>query len=115
MASSSHKIVIGLFVVILLLTSSPPMLQARMMAPDDRARGDQAHVKESAPSPAIGTIIATALPMPPSPPPSGKPEMAVDAKRWGTTQVTDGSVPTGAETGGQGPAPPMVPKFPLEI
>ena len=93
MASSSHKIVIGLFVVILLLTSSPPMLQARMMAPGDRARGDQAHVKESAPSPAIGTIIATAPPMPPSPPPSGKPEMAV-AKRWETTQVADGSVPS---------------------
>ena len=89
--ASSNEFVIGLF-VLLLLTSSPSMLQAARMAPGDRARADQARAKESVvPSP-IGAI-ATAPPMPPSPP-SGKPEMAVDAKRWGTTQVTDGSVPS---------------------
>jgi len=89
--ASSNEFVIGLF-VLLLLTSSPSMLQAARMAPGDRARADQARAKESVvPSP-IGAI-ATTPPMPPSPP-SGKPEMAVDAKRWGTTQVTDGSVPS---------------------
>ncbi|PUZ63565.1 hypothetical protein GQ55_3G078000 [Panicum hallii var. hallii] len=89
--ASSHKIVIGLF-VLLLLTSSPSMLQAARMVPGDHARADQAHVKESVPASPIATIT-TAPPMPPSPP-SGKPDMAVVAKRWGTTQVTDGSVPS---------------------
>ncbi|KAF8667066.1 hypothetical protein HU200_053242 [Digitaria exilis] len=72
--ASSHKTVIVLFVLLLL---TPSMLHARM-APSDHARADQAqHVS-----------------MPPSPP-SGEPEMAmVAAKRWGTTQVTDGSVPS---------------------
>nr|CAB3463546.1 unnamed protein product [Digitaria exilis] len=75
------------------------MLHARM-APSDHARADQAqHVSESVPR-QIGSIAAAlpshdlAPPMPPSPP-SGEPEMAmVAAKRWGTTQVTDGSVPS---------------------
>ncbi|RCV15644.1 hypothetical protein SETIT_3G073600v2 [Setaria italica] len=100
--ASSHKIVIGLLVLLLLTSSSPSMLQAARMVPSDHARADQAHVEESVPSP-IGSI-ATASPsqdlardmappmMPPSPP-SGKPEMPV-AKRWGTIEVADGSVPS---------------------
>ncbi|CAL4910825.1 unnamed protein product [Urochloa decumbens] len=99
--ASSNKFVTGLF-VLLLLASSPTMLQARMV-PSDHARADQAHiVKESLPSP-VGSIATTAPsqdlarnlapPMPPTP--SGKPEETAVTKRWGTAQVTaDGSVPS---------------------
>jgi len=68
------------------------------MAPSDgrHAQADQAHVKESLPSPSQDlTSRDMAPPMPPAPPLAGggsKTEIAV-AKRWGTTQA-DGSVPS---------------------
>ncbi|CAL4896208.1 unnamed protein product [Urochloa decumbens] len=100
--ASSNKTVTALF-VLLLLASSPTMLQARMV-PSDHARADQAHiVKESLPSP-VRSIVTTVPSQdlardmaPPSipPTPSGKPEETAVAKRWGTAQVTaDGSVPS---------------------
>ncbi|KAJ1262099.1 hypothetical protein BS78_09G081300 [Paspalum vaginatum] len=104
MASSSHKIVIGFCV--LLMTASPSMLQARM-APSDHARADQARVSDSIPPSPIGSIATAALPsqnlaqdmtrpmpIPAAPGMASKPEIAVDNKRWGTTQVADGSVPS---------------------
>jgi hypothetical protein len=89
--ASSHKIV---FVLLLLIASSSMLVQARM-APSDRrrARADQAHVKESVPSPSEDVTRDVAPPMPPAPPATAsKTEVAV-TKRWGTTQA-DGSVPS---------------------
>ncbi|OEL34439.1 hypothetical protein BAE44_0004545 [Dichanthelium oligosanthes] len=89
--ASSHKIVTGLF-VLLLSTSSPTMLQARMAPSDQHARADQVHAKESVPRP-IDLAREMAPPMPPAPP-AGEPETMAIAKHWGTTQVADGSVPS---------------------
>ena len=77
MASSHKKVVF----VLLLLTASSSMLQARM-APSDQqhARADQAYVvKESLPSASQELTRDMAPPMPPAPPASAsKTEIAVD-------------------------------------
>ncbi|KAL6619901.1 hypothetical protein ACP70R_035040 [Stipagrostis hirtigluma subsp. patula] len=98
--ASTQTVVIGL-IMFLLLASSPSMVQARMV-PRNNAQA-QVHAEESNPSldgsiidaPASPSHVLPAEVAPPTPPspPAGKPEMAA-AKRWGTGQVTDGSVPS---------------------
>ncbi|KAL6619900.1 hypothetical protein ACP70R_035039 [Stipagrostis hirtigluma subsp. patula] len=97
--ASSYAMVICLCVLVV-LASSPTMIQAARLTPNDHgnestpSRGGSSIATSAPPSqdlpPQVTALMAA--PIPPSPP-AGKAAISV-AKRWGTTEITDGSVPS---------------------
>ncbi|KAL6619898.1 hypothetical protein ACP70R_035037 [Stipagrostis hirtigluma subsp. patula] len=94
--ASSYAMVICLCVLLVLTWSPSSMIQAARLTPTDQR-------SESTPS-RRGNTIATSQDLPPQvtafmappiqpSPPAVKAAISV-AKRWGTTDITDGSVPS---------------------